>query len=79
MTVPDAKEKWSGSITTVTIGATPADGGTRGSTVTIGGKSPVEAGILGRRQARAEVERQVGHRLDRRGPAPPSAGIAVRR
>ncbi|HID75149.1 MAG TPA: acetyl-CoA decarbonylase/synthase complex subunit delta [Planctomycetaceae bacterium] len=41
MSVPDAKERWSGKITTVTIGATPAEGGTRGSTVTLGG----EAGI----------------------------------
>jgi len=39
MTVPDAKEKWSGQITTVTLGATEADGGTRGSTVTIGGQA----------------------------------------
>ena len=37
MTVPDAKEKWSGRVGTVTLGATSADGGTRGSTVTIGG------------------------------------------
>lgn len=41
MTVPDAKEKWSGSITTVTIGATEADGGTRGSTVTVGGQTGI--------------------------------------
>ncbi len=41
MTVPDAKEKWSGHLTTVTIGATQAEGGTRGRTVTLGG----EAGI----------------------------------
>ena len=38
MTVPDAKEKWSGQIATVTIGATEAEGGTRGSTVTLGGQ-----------------------------------------
>jgi len=41
MSVPDAKEKWSGSITTVTIGATPAEGGTRGSTVTLGGQAGI--------------------------------------
>jgi len=41
MTVPDAKEKWSGQITTVTIGATEADGGTRGSTVTVGGQAGI--------------------------------------
>ncbi|MHB8897123.1 MAG: CO dehydrogenase/acetyl-CoA synthase subunit delta [Thermoguttaceae bacterium] len=41
MTLPEAKENWSGRINTVTIGATPAQGGTRGRTVTVGG----EAGI----------------------------------
>jgi len=41
MTVPDAKEKWSGRITTVTIGATEADGGTRGRTVTLGGQTGI--------------------------------------
>lgn len=41
MTVPDAKEKWSGQITTVTIGATQADGGTRGRTVTLGGQAGI--------------------------------------
>jgi acetyl-CoA decarbonylase/synthase complex subunit delta len=41
MPVPDAKEKWSGRIQTVTIGATPAEGGTRGRTVTIGGQSGI--------------------------------------
>jgi len=38
MAIPDAKEKWSGKVNTVTLGATPAEGGTRGSTVTIGGR-----------------------------------------
>lgn len=37
MAIPDAKEKWSGRVNTVTIGATKAEGGTRGRTVTIGG------------------------------------------
>ena len=41
MIVPDAKEKWSGRVNTVTIGATPAEGGTRGRTVTIGGQSGI--------------------------------------
>jgi acetyl-CoA decarbonylase/synthase complex subunit delta len=41
MPVPDAKEKWSGRVNTVTIGATPAEGGTRGRTVTIGGQSGI--------------------------------------
>ena len=37
MAVPDTKEKWTGAINTVTIGATSEQGGTRSSTVTIGG------------------------------------------
>ncbi len=37
MIVPDAKEKWTGRVNSVTIGATKAEGGTRGRTVTIGG------------------------------------------
>ena len=41
MTIPDAKEKWTGRVNTVTIGATKAEGGTRGRTVTIGGASGI--------------------------------------
>ena len=37
MTVEMMRETWPGRIQTVTIGATPDDGGTRGSTVTVGG------------------------------------------
>jgi acetyl-CoA decarbonylase/synthase complex subunit delta len=37
MTVELMQETWPGVIKTVTIGATPEDGGTRGSTVTVGG------------------------------------------
>ncbi len=37
--LPDMKKTWSGRINAVTIGATRADGGTRGSTVTIGGSA----------------------------------------
>jgi len=37
MTVELMQETWPGVIQTVTIGATPDDGGTRGSTVTVGG------------------------------------------
>lgn len=33
----DAKEKWNGSVNRVTIGALKAEGGTRGSVVTVGG------------------------------------------
>lgn len=36
-TLADAKEKWNGAISTLTIGATAAQGGTRTSTVTVGG------------------------------------------
>ena len=41
MAIPDAKEKWSGEVNTVTLGATKAEGGTRGSTVTIGGQNGI--------------------------------------
>jgi acetyl-CoA decarbonylase/synthase complex subunit delta len=41
MSVPDAREKWSGKIVTVTIGATQAEGGTRGRTVTLGGQTGI--------------------------------------
>jgi len=39
MQVADVKEKWTNTINTVTIGATPEQGGTRGSTVTVGGET----------------------------------------
>lgn len=39
MEVADVKEKWTNPINTVTIGATPAEGGTRGRTVTVGGET----------------------------------------
>ena len=38
MSIPDAKEKWSGQVNTVVLGATKSEGGTRGRTVTIGGQ-----------------------------------------
>jgi len=38
MAVPDVKEKWTGAVNEVTIGATEAEGGTRKSTITIGGE-----------------------------------------
>ena len=41
MTVPDAKGKWSGQLTTVTLGATEAEGGTRGRSVTLGGQTGI--------------------------------------
>ena len=41
MTVPDSKEKWSGQVTTVTLGSTADNGGTRGRTVTIGGAAGI--------------------------------------
>ncbi len=41
MTVPEVKEKWSGRVNAVTIGAAKAQGGTRGRTVTIGGQTGI--------------------------------------
>jgi acetyl-CoA decarbonylase/synthase complex subunit delta len=41
MPVPDAKEKWSGAINAVTIGATAAEGGTRGKALTVGGQKGI--------------------------------------
>ena len=57
MTVPDTAEKWTSAINTVTIGATSDQGGTRTSTVTLGGAGalpflPYE-GDLGQRTAMA--------------------------
>ena len=37
MPVEIPKDKWTGKIRTVTLGATPAEGGTRARTITIGG------------------------------------------
>jgi acetyl-CoA decarbonylase/synthase, CODH/ACS complex subunit delta len=39
MPIEIPKDKWPGSIKTITIGATAADGGTRTSTVTVGGQT----------------------------------------
>ena len=39
MDIVDVKEKWTNRINTVTIGATKEEGGTRGSTVTVGGET----------------------------------------
>jgi len=41
MAVPQAAEKWTGSIRTVKIGATKAEGGTRGRVVAIGGQQGI--------------------------------------
>jgi acetyl-CoA decarbonylase/synthase complex subunit delta len=41
MPLPEVKEKWSGRVHPVTLGATPAEGGTRGRTVTLGGASGI--------------------------------------
>lgn len=38
MPVEILKETWTGAVQTVTLGATPAEGGTRGRTVTVGGE-----------------------------------------
>lgn len=39
MTIPDVKEKWTSKINTVAIGATKEQGGTRRTTVTVGGQT----------------------------------------
>ncbi len=39
MQIPDVKEKWVSRIAEVTIGATKEQGGTRGTTVTVGGQT----------------------------------------
>ena len=39
MQIPEVKEQWTHRINTVTIGATKEQGGTRGSTVTVGGQN----------------------------------------
>jgi len=39
MEVVDVKERWTNQISTLTIGATAAEGGTRGKTVTVGGET----------------------------------------
>ena len=39
MQIADVKEKWTNRINTVTLGATPAEGGTRARTVTVGGET----------------------------------------
>jgi acetyl-CoA decarbonylase/synthase, CODH/ACS complex subunit delta len=39
MAVPDVKERWTSVINTVTLGATSAEGGTRGKVITVGGQS----------------------------------------
>ena len=38
MSVEILKDSWTGSVRTVTLGATPAEGGTRSRTVTVGGE-----------------------------------------
>ena len=39
MQLPDVKERWTSKINVVTIGATKDDGGTRTSTITVGGQT----------------------------------------
>ena len=39
MEIVDVKERWTNAINTITIGATKEQGGTRGSTVTVGGET----------------------------------------
>jgi len=57
MKAEETAQKWKSKVNEVTIGATPADGGTRGSTVTLGGAQCVPwlayEGDLGRKPALA--------------------------
>ncbi|MFQ6066970.1 MAG: acetyl-CoA decarbonylase/synthase complex subunit delta, partial [bacterium] len=39
MLIPEVRQKWANPINTVTIGATPEEGGTRTRTVTVGGST----------------------------------------
>ena len=39
MAIEEPKEKWSTAVATVTIGAKPSEGGTRGSTISLGGST----------------------------------------
>jgi len=60
LTVPDVKEAWTGNIREVTLGATAAEGGTRGRTVTVGGEGALpflhfEGGMPNRPVVAAEV------------------------
>jgi acetyl-CoA decarbonylase/synthase complex subunit delta len=53
--IPDVSEKWTGKINPVVVGATAAEGGTRTSTVTLGGTATLPflafEGPLGHRTA----------------------------
>ena len=55
MTIPDVSEKWAAKVNTVTIGATAEEGGSRSSTVTLGGAETLPFlrfdGALGNRPA----------------------------
>lgn len=55
MAIPDTRENWTSTLNTVTIGATQADGGSRTSTVTVGGAACIPSasyeGDPGRRPA----------------------------
>ncbi len=53
MDVPDVKEQWNAGVNELTLGATAAEGGTRTSTVTIGGERTVPF---------MKMDGQVGHR-----------------
>jgi acetyl-CoA decarbonylase/synthase complex subunit delta len=60
MTLPDTAEKWASTVNTVTIGATAEDGGTRGSTLTLGGATalpflPYEGDLGNRASVAVEV------------------------
>ena len=41
MAIPDVADKWSGAVNTMALGKTSADGGTRATTITVGGAKAV--------------------------------------
>jgi len=60
MDVPDATERFSGQVNTVTLGATADDGGTRGNTVTVGGaKAVMLAGVAENRGCKPVIAMDV--------------------
>ena len=65
----DAKERWSGTINELTIGAGPDDGGTRTSVVKVGGEKALPLADLDR-DGRAEHDRR-DHQPQRDEPPQP--------
>jgi len=72
----EAKEKWSGAVQTLTLGATPASGGTRKTTVTVGGASGLPfMHYEGKTPNRPVVAMEVWDRAPEDWPAPLAAAL----